>query len=66
MIKNSPSRLTKRRKAAQLRRSVNLANYEVKLAANPETHPDNKVLESKIEIAKTDLTNLNKKVSQFA
>ncbi len=58
MIYNSPSRLTKRRKEALERRTKNLADWQGKLDADAE----NKGLKTKVEIAQTDVANLQKKV----
>ena len=58
MIVNSPSRLTKRRKEALERRTKNLTDWQGKLGADTE----NKDLKAKVEVAQTDIANLQKKV----
>jgi len=58
MIANSPSRIAKRRKGALERRTKDLKKWEGKLGADA----DNKELKAKVEIAKAEVTTLNKKV----
>ena len=58
MIVNSPSRLSKRRKEALVRRTTDLKTWEGKLGADA----DNKELQAKVECAKNEVAILNKKV----
>lgn len=58
MMKNSPSRIAKRRKGALTRRTVDLKMWSAKLLSGGDME---KEFSRKIGICKTDIENLDKK-----
>jgi len=60
MIKNSRARILKRQTSALARRQVNLGFYQTEIHTLP-SEEQKKVLANKIESAKTDIDNLQKK-----
>lgn len=60
MMKNSPSRIAKRRQGALVRRQANVKTWQTKFVGDALADANKAVL-AKIKTAETDIANLEKK-----